>query len=64
MTSDFKPPNSTNTLNVNYTVTEEAGTSYIDDSVTTGTSVSGDLVFEFDDTASDWKEHESDFITR
>ena len=55
VTSDFKPPNRTNTLNVSYTVTEEAGTSYIDDSVTTGTSVSDDLVFEFDDTTSDWK---------
>ena len=56
VTSDFKPPNAQNTLNISYTVTEEAGTSYVNTNVVmTGTSVSDDLVFEFDDTTSDWK---------
>ena len=55
VTSDYKPPNSANTLNVNYTLTEAGGAGYIDTSVTTDSSVSTDLVFQLDTETNRWK---------
>ena len=56
VTSDYKPPNSANTLNVNYTITEAGGEEYIDTNVTTtDNSVSTDLVFQLDTETNKWK---------